>query len=122
MKLSEDYTYGTNVIRAYSPEGIEINDTTYQQSLVIAATRLIDDWPVSQVEGLNEQCWQQILDMQPEVIIIGTGEQIVFPHPSSYATIIQNGIGIEFMDSMAACRTYNILLSEDRSVVAGIIL
>ncbi len=122
MKLSEDYTYGTNVIRAYSGDGIEVNDTAYQQSLIIAATQLIDDWQVRQVDDLSEQHWQQILEMNPEVIIIGTGEQIVFPHPSSYAAVIQQGIGIEFMDSMAACRTYNILLSEDRSVVAGIIL
>jgi len=122
MKLSEDYTDGSYVIRAYSRGTVTVNNHEYQSSLLVANHTLQPDWPVQQVEEITPQHWQQILELKPQVIIIGTGERIQFPHPSTYATVIEQGIGVEFMDSMAACRTYNILLSEDRSVVAGIIL
>lgn len=122
MKLSEDYTDGSYVIRAYSQNAITVNNREYQSSLLLANHTLQPDWPVQHIEQITPQHWQQILELQPQVIIIGTGDRIQFPHPSTYATVIEQGIGVEFMDSMAACRTYNILLSEDRSVVAGIIL
>lgn len=122
MKLSEDYTLGTNVIRAYDKGEIQINNQSYHNSLIIGNTLLIPDWGVEQVDDLQQEHWQQLLEPGPEVILIGTGETLVFPHPSTYASVIQQGIGVEFMDSQAACRTYNILLSEDRFVIAGIIL
>lgn len=122
MKLSEDYTDGSYVIRAYTSSVITVNNRDYQSSLLLSNRTLLPDWPVQQVEDITPQHWQQILELKPQVIIIGTGERIQFPHPSTYATVIEQGIGVEFMDSMAACRTYNILLSEDRSVVAGIIM
>lgn len=122
MKLSEDYTDGSYVIRAYTNSAVTINNHEYHNSLLVANHTLQPDWPVQQIDQITPQHWQQILELQPQVIIIGTGERIHFPHPSTYAAVIERGIGVEFMDSMAACRTYNILLSEDRSVVAGIIL
>lgn len=122
MKLSEDYTHGSYVIRAYTQGAITVNNRDYQKSLLLANHTLQPDWPVQHIDQITPQHWLQILELEPQVIIIGTGERIHFPHPSSYATVIERGIGVEFMDSMAACRTYNILLSEDRSVVAGIIL
>ncbi len=122
MKLSEDYTYGSNVIRAYTDTGIEINDKAYSSSLVVGNTLLIEDWEISHIDDMAETHWQQLVELSPEIIIIGTGEKIIFPHPSSYAIAIQQGIGVEFMDSAAACRTYNILLSEDRPIIAAIIL
>lgn len=122
MKLSEDYTDGSYVIRAYSQGTVTVNHHEYQNSLLVANHTLQPDWPVQHIEQINPQHWQQIIELNPQVVIIGTGERIQFPHPSSYAMVIEKGIGVEFMDSMAACRTYNILLSEDRLVVAGIIL
>lgn len=122
MKLSEDYSDGSYVIRAYTRGAVTVNNHQYQSSLLLANHTLQPDWPVQHIEQMTPQQWQQIIELQPQVIIIGTGERIQFPHPSTYATVIEQGIGVEFMDSMAACRTYNILLSEDRSVVAGIIL
>jgi uncharacterized protein len=65
---------------------------------------------------------EQILALKPELIIIGTGNKLVFPAVELYSSIIQHGIGVDFMDTGAACRTYNILMSEDRDVVAGLIL
>ena len=71
--------------------------------------------------ALDASACRQILEHQPEVILIGTGNQLIFPEPSIYIDIVNQGVGIEFMDSGAACRTYNILMSEDRRVIAGII-
>lgn len=122
MKLSEDYTYGSNVIRAYARDSIEINDQRYPSSLIVGNTQLIEDWGVTHVDHITTEHWLQLISLEPEIIIIGTGDEIIFPHPSSYAECINKGIGVEFMDSGAACRTYNILLSEDRPVVAAIIM
>ncbi len=122
MKLSEDYNQGTNIIRAYAEGVIEVNDQAYSRSLIISNTLLIPDWDVRHIDDISHEHWQQLVEPGPEVILIGTGETLVFPHPSTYAPVIERGIGVEFMDSQAACRTYNILLSEDRFVMAGIIL
>jgi len=122
MKLSEDYTLGTNIIRAYQDGVIEVNNKPYERSLIISNTLLIPDWGVNDINEMSDAHWQQLLEPAPEVILIGTGSNLRFPHPSSYRTAIEKGIGVEFMDSQAACRTYNILLSEDRFVMAGIIL
>jgi uncharacterized protein len=65
---------------------------------------------------------QELIDREPEVILVGTGDRIRFPHPEVYAHVISQGVGIEFMDTGAACRTYNVLLSEDRRVIAAIII
>lgn len=122
MKLSEDYTTGSNIIRAFTEDSIEVNDKIFRNSLIVGNTLLIADWGITNIEQITHSHWESFIEYSPEVIIIGTGPAIKFPHPSSYAPIIEQGIGIEFMDSAAACRTYNILLSEDRSVMAGIIL
>jgi len=122
MKFSEDYAIGTNVIRAFNDTSIDINNLSYSNSLIVGNNILIDDWGIQHIEELSADNWQLLLSHNPEVILIGTGKSLVFPHPSSYAPAIEMGIGVEFMDSGAACRTYNVLVSEDRSVIAGIIL
>ena len=122
MKFSEDYATGVNVIRSYDDTSISINSQTYNKSLVVSGDSLIEGWNIKQVNELNPENLSQLLELQPEVILIGTGTNIEFPHPATYSRIINQGIGIEFMDSRAACRTYNILISENRKVVAGIIL
>jgi len=122
MKFSEDYAAGSYIIRAFTDNKIEINNTTYENSLVISKHQLDDNWGISHVDQISHEIWLKLIEDQPEVVIIGTGQGLIFPHPASYAPAIEQGIGVEFMDSGAACRTYNVLLSEDRRVIAGIIL
>ncbi|VAW61765.1 hypothetical protein MNBD_GAMMA11-2227 [hydrothermal vent metagenome] len=122
MKFSEDYASGSYIIRAFSDNKIEINNTCYENSLVISKHHLDADWGISHITQMTHEVWQKLIKDKPEVILIGTGSTLVFPHPSSYAPTIEQGIGVEFMDSGAACRTYNVLLSEERRVLAGIIL
>jgi len=71
---------------------------------------------------LAEAHIEKILSLKPELIIIGTGNKLVFPPAEAYSAAISFGIGIDFMDTRAACRTYNILMSENRNIVAGLIL
>ena len=122
MKFSEDYAIGTNVIRAFNDSSIDINNKTYNQSLLVGSHLLVEQWGISHIDDLTDQHWQDLLQHQPEVILVGTGKTLIFPHPSTYAAAIKVGIGVEFMDTAAACRTYNVLVSEDRRVIAGIIL
>ncbi|MDQ1362378.1 MAG: hypothetical protein QG652_238 [Pseudomonadota bacterium] len=122
MKFSEDKPAGSHIVRGYDMQGIDINGRVFRQSLVVSRQQLVTDWPVRSVDELNETTLAVLLAIQPEVILIGTGSALRFPHPQAYASLINLGVGVEFMDSAAACRTYNILLGEDRQVVAGIIL
>ena len=122
MKFSEDYAIGVNVIRSYDDNSISINSNTYTQSLIVSNNSLIENWSIQQISQLNTEHLSLLLELKPEVIVIGTGAKLQFPSASNYANIINRGIGIEFMDSGAACRTYNILVSENRNVVAGIII
>ena len=122
MKFSEDYAIGTNVIRAFTDANIEVNNKSYNQSLIISNHLLNDSWGITHIDQLTHDHWHALVKDKPEVIIIGTGLTLTFPSPASYAPAIEAGIGVEFMDSAAACRTYNVLVSEDRFIIAGIIL
>ena len=122
MKLSEDKPANSHIIRGYDSHSIDINGKLYTQSLVVSKQHLVTDWPVKSVADLNQSTLAALLVIQPEVVLIGTGLRLQFPHPECYASLLNQGIGVEFMDSGAACRTYNILLGEERKVIAGIIL
>ena len=122
MKLSEDYTDGSHIIHSYESDKVVVNSQTFTKSFLVSNNAVNANWDIEHIDQMTHQHWLDITQLKPEVILIGTGKKIIFPHPSSYAPAIEQGIGVEFMDSGAACRTYNILLSEDRVVVAGIIL
>ena len=122
MKFSEEQVPGHYVIQSYQQEGVNINGKLYRDSLVVSQTSLDSQWPVQSIDDLDTEILQQLLSHEPEVILVGTGQRLRFPHPRIYAPVVSQGVGIEFMDSGAVCRTYNILLAEDRRVVAAIII
>jgi len=94
----------------------------FSQSLVVANTQLNENWDIASIELLTPNHIDLVLSFKPELILIGTGSKLTFPAIEVYAGIIERGIGVDFMDTGAACRTYNILMSEGRDVVAGLIL
>ena len=122
MKFAQDSQDEGYVITAYGEDTVSINGKTFSQSLIITRTKLNDNWDVSVVELLQADHIDQLLAFNPELIIIGTGEKLIFPAVEVYSGIIEHGIGVDFMDTRAACRTYNILMSEGRHIVAGLIL
>lgn len=117
-------TIGTdsNIIRAYEPGEILIKSKVYTQSLVVAATVLRKDWPLSDIAALENSHIEPILEQEPELVLFGTGIRIIFPNPEKLRPLIERGIGYEIMDTAAACRTYNVLIAEGRHVVAGLII
>ena len=122
MKFAQDAQDEGYVITAYDNDSVSINGRPFSQSLIVSAKHLHEHWDLSSIELLQADHIDQVLLFKPELIIIGTGDRLVFPAVETYAAIIQQGIGVDFMDTGAACRTYNILMSESRDVVAGLIL
>ena len=122
MKFAQDSQDEGYVITAYDETSISINGKSFASSLIISRERLDQDWTLSVVDQLSSKHIEKILKLKPELIIIGTGNKLIFPAVEIYSSIIESGIGVDFMDTRAACRTYNILMSEGRDVVAGLIL
>ncbi|MDH5353785.1 MAG: Mth938-like domain-containing protein [Gammaproteobacteria bacterium] len=122
MPLTEDIITSRYQITGYDDNAIIINETHYHDSLVFSAGSLHTPWAVSSVEDLHRDNLQVIFDLKPEVVLLGTGKQQRFPDPKILALFGQKGLGLEVMDNGALCRTFNILIAEGRSVVAGVIL
>jgi uncharacterized protein len=121
MQISRE-TPELYTIKSYSDHEILVNDTHYHESLVIGRNRIHSPWPVKAMLDLTETSIHPILEMHPEVILIGhTGfREQISPVLVQYLSTLR--IGIECMSIGAACRTFNVLLGEQRNVVAGFIL
>jgi len=121
MRFAETDNSGGNLVEAYGPAGIRIGGRTYGGALILTPGRIITDWGPCDVGALTPDHLQALLDLDPEVIVLGTGAVQVFPDPSLYRVLAARRVGIEVMDTGAACRTYNILMAEGRRVVAGLL-
>ena len=123
MKIAkENAGRDTKVIRAYAPGRINVSDSLLTKSFIVAADRLIDDWPPQEFNDLTAEHLKAALDLEPEILIIGTGKEQRFLPGELMASLSKASMGLEVMDTAAACRTYNVLLSEDRKVVAAILM
>ena len=122
MKFEREQAEGKNSFTGYGEGYVEVNRRRHGASLVVDATRLVTDWPVTSVGGLGADHMAAIVELQPEIVLLGTGAVLHFPEPALLAPLYKAGIGVEVMDTPAACRTYNILLGEGRNVVAALIV
>ena len=120
MRFAQD-SFASNSIRAYGDGEISVNDKTIRQSVIITPD-LIQPWEPRHIGELSAAHCLQLGELNPEVVIIGTGKTLVFPSPQLTAGLQTRGIGVEIMAHDAACRTFNILLSEDRRVIAALIM
>jgi uncharacterized protein len=109
-------------IRSFDARGVTVTDTLYRASLVLSADRLVSDWPVRSVADLSEDHLETVLEMEPEVVLLGTGRKQAFPAPRLLSAFYERGIGFEAMTTEAACRTFNVLVSEGRTAVAALII
>lgn len=122
VKFSQaDPTEGYFITR-YDDETIQVNGKNFYTSLIISSRQLKTDWPPRSPQMLRAEDFAAIAELKPELVLIGTGQTLVFPPVETYARLIKLGVGVEIMDTGAACRTYNILSSEGRHVVCGLIL
>jgi uncharacterized protein len=109
-------------IRAYQPGTIRVNDKTLSSSIIITPTRLIEDWQPATIQELTTESLSLIAELRPDILLIGTGAVMTIISAEIYGPLINLGIGVEFMDTSAACRTYNALSSENRNVAAALLI
>jgi len=121
MDITQDFANANFIITGYETGSVFINNEAHQQSLIISPDSLISPWEVTDVSQLNETTLVSILEDHPEIVIIGTGETLILPEPKIIALFAQHQIGLEAMNTSAACRTYGILAAEGRKATAGII-
>jgi uncharacterized protein len=122
LKIERELPDGRNAFTGYGDGYVEVGGTRYRESLVVNAERIVLDWPARSVDMLSADHIAAIVELKPEIVLIGTGAQFQFPEPMLLAPLQKAGIGVEVMDTHAACRTYNILLGEGRNVAAALIL
>jgi uncharacterized protein len=122
MKMALDTASGVNVVRSYQPGRVTIRDQRFEISLIVFPDEIRLDWPPRGPGELAARHLKPVLERPPEVLILGTGDRQVFPEPATFVTLMDMGIGFEVMDNAAACRTYNILLSEGRRAALALLL
>ncbi len=93
---------------------------TISDSFIVSPRHLLRDWPPASISELQAEHLDAIIELQPELVLLGTGTRLTFPPPQILAALHRQRIGVEIMDTAAACRTYNILMTEGRFVVAGL--
>jgi uncharacterized protein len=121
MRFAQDSLTG-NIIRGYAAGQVTINDEVIVTSVVVTPDRIIRDWLPHTFGDLERRHIARLEELQPEIIVLGTGLRLHFPDAEFTAGFLSRGIGVEIMDTNAACRTYNILLSEGRGVVAALLM
>jgi uncharacterized protein len=122
MKFTLESSSRVNLVRAYSGTELKIGEDQVRSSCIVCADRLITDWPPRTVEALTPQDLEAIFTLGPEVVLLGTGERQRFPPAGIRAAFTARGVGLEVMDLGAACRTYNVLVQEERRAVAALLL
>ena len=122
MKIHLESGIGQNLIRAYAPSRITINEEVYTTSLIVTPRQVVTAWPPGSFADLLAGHFEMIVPLRPEVVILGTGARLQFPAPSLTRSLVEAGIGIEVMDTGAACRTYNFLMSDGRRVAAALLM
>lgn len=108
-------------IRGYEPGRILVNDETIETSVLIAGPVLERDWPPQTFEALLPEHLEAVLALEPEIVLLGTGERQRFPGRQFMRELLEKGIGLEVMDTASACRTYHVLMAEGRRVVAALL-
>jgi uncharacterized protein len=122
MKFTLESSSRVNLVRAYSRAELRIGEELVRSSCIVSADRLITDWPPARFDALRLEHLQAIFELEPEVVLLGTGERQRFPPADIRAAFAARRVGLEVMDLGAACRTYNILVQEERHAVAALFL
>ncbi len=122
MDLSLERPEGFLYVRRVSARGVTVIDRELTRSFLLAPDRAVENWPITAADVLDAGHVDALLALQPELVVLGTGERQAFPAAAFMAGFLRKGIGVEVMDNAAAARTYNLLAGEGRRVVAGFIL
>ena len=121
MKLHADSSTNLNTVTGYGAGYIEVNRRRFDGAVILRGEGEVLAWAVAGFEALESAHFGDLLAHGPELVLLGTGERQRFPHPRLIAPLSAMRIGVEVMDTRAACRTYNILVGEGRRVVAALL-
>jgi uncharacterized protein len=122
MQLTHELPEGFLYFRTYTANTVTVVDRILDHSFLLAPDRLVEDWPVTRADQFDLGAIDSIIALNPEVVLLGSGARQVFPPREAQIALLRQRIGVEVMDNAAACRTYNLLASEGRRVVAAIML
>jgi len=122
MKLHLSTAPGAQMITGYGSGYIQVNGRRYEESLIVLPDQVLADWAVRVFDDLELHHLKGLLTLKPEIVLLGTGRRQRFLPPALLADLIHAQVGLEVMDTQAACLTYNILVAEGRRVAAALIL
>ena len=121
MELHRGDTSGRNLVKVCDSGDFLVNDVLYTQSIIVTADNVITDWTVNDVSDLSSSDFESFAELDPEILILGTGKNLIFPDPRLFEPLIRQRCGYEVMNSHSACSTFNLLLGDDRKVIAALL-
>jgi uncharacterized protein len=121
MKMQADRLEGQNAIARHGPDGIVVNGVEYTTSVIVTWRGEVMPWDAERFAALSPAHFATLAEIGPELVLFGSGGRLRFPPPALLRPLIERRIGFETMDTAAACRTYNVLLAEGRSVAAALL-
>jgi uncharacterized protein len=122
LKLHLERAPLLNTFTGYGNGYVLVNGQRIEKSVVVLPDRIVADWTATTFEALEPEDLAALASLEREIILLGTGAVLRFPRPEILRPLIEAGVGVEVMDVQAACRTYNILLAEERRVAAALLL
>ena len=122
MKLHLAQNAGLLTFSSHGPGYVSVNGTRYEGSVLVCGRQIETGWAPQGFDGLDAAQFERLGNMGAEIVLFGSGDRQRFPRPELLKGLINKGIGLEVMDTKAACRTYNILVAEGRLVACGVII
>lgn len=122
MKLQIAQTDGQNVVTAYGDDYVSVNAVRHSSNVIVLPREVFPEWTDAKFETLVLADFERLASLDTEIILLGTGKQLRFPAPELMRPLIYAQKGLEVMDMQAACRTFNVLISEGRKVAAALLL
>lgn len=122
MQFNLENGGGGHLIQRHENNAVTIEGRRYESSLIVFPDKIISDWSVDSIEALCIESLESVIGAKPEVFLLGTGDRQIFPSRALMVELARNKRSVDVMDTAAACRTYNVLVSEFRQVVVALIL
>jgi uncharacterized protein len=122
MQFEHDPATEPNAIVGCADGEVRLKSATYTQSLIVTRDAVLDSWRPPPLEQLAVGDFALLFGNPPDVLLLGTGSKQCIPPPALFSAFAERGIGLEVMNNRAACRTYNVLLSEFRNVAVALLL
>ena len=122
MKFQLDEPQGGNSISRHDTQGVWVNGQPHTASVLVPWKGQVVTWAPSRFEELQAAHFEAIRALNPELVVFGSGAKLRFPNPALWRALVEARIGFEVMDNAAACRTYNVLASEGRNVLAALLI